>query len=98
MSLPLEFHPAVEHEVNQGYQWYKQHRAGLGLDFLRKIEQCFVQIKKNPLRFAIVEADIRECQVKRFPYGIYYRVLKDRVRILAVCHSSRDPAGWQSRN
>ncbi len=97
MSLPLEFHPGVQEEVDQAYKWYKQCRTGLGQDFLKKIDQCLTQIKKNPQRFGIAVEDIREGQVKRFPFGIYYRVLSDRIRILAVYHTSRDPSGWQSR-
>jgi len=34
---------------------------------------------------------------RRFPYGIYYRVYADRVEVIAVQHSRRDPADWQSR-
>ena len=43
------------------------------------------------------EADIREGALTRFPYVVYYRVLADRIRVLAVYHTSRDPSGWQSR-
>ena len=37
MRLPLEFHPAIQDEVDQAYKWYKQCRVGLGQDFLKKI-------------------------------------------------------------
>jgi len=32
-----------------------------------------------------------------FPYGVYYLAEPDRIVVLAVYHSSRDPRGWQRR-
>jgi hypothetical protein len=37
-------------------------------------------------------------QLNRFPYAVYYRELPDRIRVLAVSRTSRDPSGWQSRH
>ena len=34
---------------------------------------------------------------RRFPYGVYYRDFPDRVEVVAVYHTSRDPSGWQTR-
>lgn len=36
-------------------------------------------------------------RVKKFPYMVFYRVDDDQITVLAVYHTSRDPAGWQSR-
>lgn len=52
----------------------------------------------NPSRFGFTEGDIREGLLGRFPYAIYYRVLADRIRVLAVYHTARDPSGWQTRS
>jgi hypothetical protein len=35
--------------------------------------------------------------VRRFPYGVFYRVDSDQIAVLAVYHSKRDPRGWQVR-
>jgi hypothetical protein len=93
VSLPLDFHPAVRGEVNDAHDWYEQRRAGLGGDFLNEVERVLAEIKANPARFAFADADIREGPLTRFPYAVYYRVLADRVRVLAVYHTSRDQSG-----
>ena len=54
-------------------------------------------ITANPARYGFADGDIREGPLSRFPYAIYYRVLADRIRVLAVYHTARDPSGWQSR-
>lgn len=97
MSLPLGFHPAVRDEVDDAYHWYEQRRPGLGRDFLDEVQRVLDEIAANPGRYGFVEADIRGGPLARFPYAVYYRVLKDRIRVLAVYHTSRDPLGWQSR-
>ncbi len=97
MSLPLEFHPAVRDEIDDAHDWYEQRRHGLGGDFLDEVQRLLTEITANPTRYGFADADIREGPLTRFPYAVYYRVLADRIRVLAVYHTSRDPSGWQSR-
>ena len=97
MSLPLDFHPAVRDEIDDAYDWYEQRQPGLGRDFLDEVERVLAEIIANPARYGFADADIREGLLRRFPYAVYYRVLTDRIRVLAVYHTSRNPWGWQRR-
>jgi plasmid stabilization system protein ParE len=97
MSLPLEFHPAVRDEIDEAHEWYEQRKSGLGGDFLDEVERIHGEIIANPARWGFAEGDIREALLRRFPYAVYYRVLADRIRVLAVFHTARDPARWRSR-
>ena len=97
MSLPLDFHPAVRDEIDDAHDWYEQRRSGLGTDFLDDLQRVLAEITANPARYGLADADVREGALTRFPYAVYYRVLADRIRVLAVYHTSRDPSGWQSR-
>lgn len=94
---PLEFHPAVHREVADAYHWYEQQRAGLGTALLDELERVYAAILGNPARYGFAEADIREGLLTRFPYAVYYRVLADRIRVLSVFHTARDPSRWQGR-
>jgi plasmid stabilization system protein ParE len=98
MSLPLDFHPTVRDEIDAAHAWYEQRRPGLGTDFLDDLQRVLAEITANPARYGFADADVREGALTRFPYAVYYRVLPDRIRVLAVYHSSRDPSGWQSRS
>ena len=97
MSQPPDFHPAVRDEIDSAHDWYEQRQPGLGRDFLDEVERVLAEITANPARYGFADADIREGPLHRFPYAVYYRVLPDRIRILAVYHLSRNPTRWQSR-
>jgi plasmid stabilization system protein ParE len=97
VSLALDFHPAVRDEIDDAHDWYEQRQPGLGGDFLNELERVLAEITANPARYGFADGDIREGLLTRFPYAVYYRVLADRVRVLAVYHTARDPSRWQSR-
>jgi plasmid stabilization system protein ParE len=40
---------------------------------------------------------VRRGKVRRFPYVVYYRVLADRIEVIAVLHAARNPQTWQDR-
>jgi plasmid stabilization system protein ParE len=97
MSLPLVFHPDVQPEMDDAYQWYEQKKAGLGDDFLAEVELVFDRISRMPEAHSVVIQDVRRALPRRFPYAVFYRAHTDRVEVIAVYHTSRDPKGWQSR-
>lgn len=97
MSLPLVFHPDVRGEIDDAYRWYERRRAGLGDDFLVALEEVFRRIEQMPTLHQIVWQDVRRALPRRFPYSVFYRVHPDRVEVIAVQHSRRDPSQWQAR-
>ncbi len=97
MSFPLVFHPSVKGEIDEAFRWYEQKRPGLGDDFLAAIEEVFNRLRTMPQIHQTVYRDVRRALPKRFPYAVYYRVHDDRVEVISVHHSSRDPSRWQSR-
>jgi plasmid stabilization system protein ParE len=98
MTLPFEFHEAVRGEVREAFRWYRKFSVALGRSFLDEVHKTLDKIAENPARFAHVDKHRREGLVKRFPYAIYYRVSRDRIRVLTIRHTSRDPEGWRDRN
>ena len=97
MTLPVVFRPAAQEEFDAAVAWYESQRPGLGGDFVAQVKHILVTIANHPERYRIADGDVREALVSRFPYCVYYRVNRDRVVVIAVFHSSRDPAIWQGR-
>lgn len=97
MTLAFSFHPSTQGETNHEYRRYERRSAGLGQRFVDEVNRVLKLIQANPDRFGFADGDVREAPLCRFPFAIYYRVLPDRIRILAVYHTARDPSGWQTR-
>ena len=95
--LPLSVNPQAEEETQKAARWYEDESQGLGAAFLELVEQTLTAISENPLRFPLVYRDVRRALLRRFPYGVFFRVRPDRIRVLSIMHLSRDPNRWQRR-
>ena len=89
--MKVFYHPDAEREVIEAAQYYSSKVFALGAEFLDEINRAVQSICSDPTRLPVVEDDIRLISVSRFPFGIYYRVESDGIRILIVRHHSRQP-------
>lgn len=87
----------AEDDLARAKRWYDDRRDGLGSDFIEKVDEAFERIQRMPLVPRPLFKDLRRVLVRRFPYGVFYRVASDRIIVVAVYHTSRDPKGWQNR-
>ena len=97
MKHAISFHPEVKHEVAASSRWYEQSQPGLGRDFETATKRAVDAVADDPLSYGVAHRDIRAALVSGFPYAVYYRVVRGRVRVLAVYHTARDPLVWQAR-
>jgi plasmid stabilization system protein ParE len=97
MRLPVSVPPQVEAEAARAAQWYERESLGLGVAFLEVVEATLAAIAENPKRYPLVHRDVRRALLKRFPYGVFFRVRPRAIRVLAIVHLARDPSLWQRR-
>lgn len=64
---------------------------------MAEIDRCVSQAAEQPLQYAIVHQDIRRAVVRNFPDNVYFRLEPQRIVVLAVFHSRRNPDVWQGR-
>lgn len=95
--MRLEFHPEARLEFYESAAFYKEIRPSLGIAFTNEIESILQQIREVPDRWPIIEADVRRCLARRFPYGVLYTLESDSILILAIMHCSRKPGYWRNR-
>jgi plasmid stabilization system protein ParE len=90
--MRVEYHPAVEAELKDIQRYYEERSVGLGGRFVDEFERQVLELAAKPERWMVVEADIRRCLMRRFPYIIYFRrVDPERIRITVVKHQRRHP-------
>ena len=96
--LPVIVHPAADAEIKAASTYYEALQPGLGTAFLREVARGFSQIQNRSTAWAVLFGDFRRFLLRRFPYGIVYRVEADCIFVLAVMHLRRQPQYWLARN
>jgi len=88
----------AEAEIAAAARWYERESAGLGAAFLEVLDQTLQGIEEGPLRFTVVHRDVRRALLKRFPFGVFFRMRPRSIRVIAVVHLARDPERWKRRS
>ncbi len=88
---------AAEAEMFRAADRYDVERQGLGDMFLAAVEATLESIAASPARWPLVDERHRRRLVKRFPFSIYYRVIRSEVVVVAVAHHKRHPDYWRTR-
>ena len=96
MNLPVILSPVADREFVEAAAWHER-QTGRGEAFIEHVQKALDRLSRMPELHAIVYRDIRRARVQRFPYNIFYRILVDRIEVIAVFHNKRDPKLWQSR-
>jgi plasmid stabilization system protein ParE len=81
----------AEKEFDDSIAYYESEREGLGQEFRATVEEYFQRIADNPEWFPEVRGEVRRAVVRRFPFVIHFLVEKERIVILSVFHTSREP-------
>jgi plasmid stabilization system protein ParE len=94
---PPILRPAAAADVEDAWQWYEARRDGLGDEFLEAVRETLESIPAHPESAPVVHRDIRRHLLRRFPYGIFYRLIRGELVVVACFHAKRDPRVWRSR-
>lgn len=84
-------------EFDEAGDWYEKECLGLGMEFMAEIHLLLQRIATTPEQFPMLYRDVRKAVARRFPYCIYFRERDQKIVVLAVFHSARNPAVWQQR-
>src|ERR1017187_8466139 len=86
----LKNHRLVGADFQSAYGWYEDECPGLGLEFAMEFRRAYHRLRDGPQLYAVRFSNIRRLNFNRFPYGIFYVVELDEVKVLAVLHGSRE--------
>lgn len=84
-------------ELYEAVSYYEESSEGLGLEFSHEVFATVSRILKFPEAWSPYSKRTRRSLLKRFPYGIVYRVVGDEVVIFAVMQLNRKPGYWENR-
>jgi plasmid stabilization system protein ParE len=98
--MNLEFHPAVQRDVNEITAYYEREAsAALADRFFSAMQAQLAKIAAHPERFSPYPPNHRyqRAFIPRFPHVILFRVKQGRPRILVIKHQKQHPRRGLSR-
>lgn len=100
MSYKVQIDEEALLDIQLATDWYNEQLPGLGTRFQKQIKAQISGLSKNPNVYAIRYENVRCLVVKRFPFMVHFTLNSDDlvVKIIAVLHSSRNPAIWKLRS
>ena len=93
----LVIHFAAEAEYEVELAWYLNRSQRAATRFMAAFEAACFAITTMPEASAICDPIHRRRQLKRYPYGIVYRVESEQILIVAMPHDRQLPGYWDGR-
>lgn len=97
MALDLEYLEEAVMEATAAAEWYAARSATAAAGFEAELAEAESAIHTLPNAWPSFEHGTRRHLLRRYPFGVVYRVELQRILILAVAHGRRRPGYWRDR-
>ena len=97
MKYRVEITPVARAELVAESDYFERNKKGEGKAFAAEVRSRLKRIAFNPKLHAIVFLDVRKAVLKKYSFCLFYYIEGNRIVVISVFHTSRDPAIWQSR-
>jgi plasmid stabilization system protein ParE len=86
MKYRVILSPDAKAEISSAVHWYQRTGPDVALRFLWKTRATVNRIRQYPNSFPRVSGVIRRAVLHRFPYSIFFVLMKEFVVVMAVRH------------
>lgn len=93
----VSYHALALQEFEDAVQYYLNISPDLADRFVDAFEASLKLIRENPKACARIHKDIRRRNLDRFPYALIFKLISERIFVIACTHARRDPGHWKSR-
>jgi plasmid stabilization system protein ParE len=100
--MKIVIHEAAEEEAFRASCWHAEIDLSLRDQFDRDLETTLAAVQEKPRRHSCLEyynglREIRRKKFRSFKYLVIYTILADRILVLSISHTSREPLYWLDR-
>ena len=95
--MKAEFHPDAAQELAAAVQMYESSLTGLGADLRVEVMRITSLLCGTPRIGEPLDQRHRRFPLRRFPYGLVFRLDGELLRIIAVAHRRQRPGYWSKR-
>jgi plasmid stabilization system protein ParE len=97
VALEVDYLDEAVIEAAAAAQWYAMRSAAAAAAFEAELDEAESAIRQLPHAWPAYDHGTRRYLLRRYPFGIVYRVEAARILIVAVAHGHRRPAYWRDR-
>ena len=90
MKYELLLRGPAKADIRRAAKWYERQHEGIGKEFVAEIDAALGRVEVNPEQYEVVHREIRHSILRRFPYGILYKIRTSKISVFAVVHLKRD--------
>ncbi|MBK8977219.1 MAG: type II toxin-antitoxin system RelE/ParE family toxin [Planctomycetes bacterium] len=95
--MKVVFHPDAVDEAAAAREWYARRSPQAASGFVAELDRAVGAVGEAPLRWPPGPSGTRRALLRRFPFGLVYRVGVEEVQVIAVAHLRRRPGYWRER-
>ena len=95
--MKIEFLRGAAEDLIESVEYYEMRQRGLGGKLAAEVQRVAAVLLELPTLGERLDRIHRRIQLKRFPYGLIFRVEGDVIRVVAVAHRRRRARYWSFR-
>lgn len=97
--MTVIFRPAAVEDLVAAAAWYETHAIRLGEDLIDEVLAAVRRAQENPELFPVIhhEGNIRRVLANRFPFRIFFSIVRETLYVHAVLHGARHDRRWIER-
>jgi toxin ParE1/3/4 len=84
-------------DIAVAFDWYLERSPAAAAQFLEAVDQAMRLIEEAPEGHPVIHGRLRRVLLRRFPYGIYFKVYPATISVVGVIHGRRHPDTWLGR-
>ncbi len=77
-------------DILRAAEWHEGKREGFGQQFYARVNEALSAIELNPQGYAVAFEGLRRCNLKQFPYSLWFRMREDNSLVIACLSGKRD--------
>ena len=97
MSRPVKFLADAIVETRAAFLWYRKRSDIAAGRFREEINRAIDAIGNSPEAWPAYVHETRRYLLRRFPFFVVYRVMPNKIQVVAVVHARRRPGYWKDR-
>jgi plasmid stabilization system protein ParE len=88
--MKLVFSALADQQLIEIVEYYNRIDIKLKKRFLKELKFALKSISENPYIYSKRYKNYRRVNLKKFPYGVFYKISEDHIMINVVLHAKRN--------